>query len=187
MKRIIYVSALFLVLTLSGTAHANFITATAELDYDQEVMPSNPSPSASTGSASLLFNLDTLTLDLVATIEGIFLSDIIFPSGLLSFSEAGPFHIHNAPTGQNGPVVVPFNMSDFFTETATGLSIIANGIGFDSALIDELLSGNLYFNLHTLDYGSGEIRGQISTVSSPALLGLFLASVMLVLSRRSRS
>jgi hypothetical protein len=155
------------------SAHASLITATAFLDYAQEVGPSNPVPSSATGTATVVFDDSTGLLDLTANIEGIFLSDITFPSGPLAFDGIGPFHIHNAPAGANGGVVVPFDDLGFFTETAEGLSIQANGVAFDVGLIPELLAGNLYLNLHTLDYPSGEIRGQLDAVPEATSIWIF--------------
>ncbi len=61
-------------------------------------------------------------------------------------------HIHEAPAGQNGPVVV-----DLGDPTSP---IILPSIDL-SALIDELFAGDLYVNIHSAAEPAGEIRGQI--------------------------
>ncbi len=61
-------------------------------------------------------------------------------------------HIHNAPPGVNGPVVV--NLGDPTSP------IIVPSIDM-SALQDELLAGELYVNVHSVANPTGEIRGQI--------------------------
>ena len=184
MLRILLSCVLF---AFSGVAHSVLITASADLDYAQEVAPSNPTPSSATGTATIVFDTVTGSLDLTAEISGISLADVTFPSGPLAFGVAGPFHIHQGAAGANGPIVVPFSAESFFTETAGGLSISATGIGFDPALVAPLLDGDLYLNLHTLDYASGEIRGQLS-VPEPGVTALLSFGLLgVVFSRRRRS
>nr|WP_136250221.1 CHRD domain-containing protein [Ningiella ruwaisensis] len=170
--------------SFSLLTQAAIIKATAMLDYGQEVAPSNPTPSDASGMATLMFNTDTSTVDIMAEITGISLADVTFPDGGLAFGNAGPFHIHNGFAGENGPIVVPFSLASYFSETATGISVMATGISFDSALITNLYAGGLYLNLHTLDYGSGEIRGQLAAVNAPAIAGfIFFVALILILRR----
>ncbi len=67
-------------------------------------------------------------------------------------------HIHEAATGVNGPVIVPFselpagNGSWNASATAT----------LTPTQFASLLAGNLYFNAHSASNPGGEIRGQIS-------------------------
>ncbi|GAA5218242.1 CHRD domain-containing protein [Corallincola platygyrae] len=166
-------------------ANAGLYKAVAYLDYAQEVSPSNPLPSSAMGYASLVFDSDTLTLDMVATIQGIALAGVTFPDGGLAFGVLGPFHIHNAPAGANGGVVVPFNMMSYFTGAVDGLMVQADDIAFDASILTELVAGNLYLNLHTLDYGSGEIRGQLSVVPAPAAVGLLALGIFGLMRLRS--
>ncbi len=172
----------FLLLAASGAAHSALITAFADLDYAQEVSPSNPTQSSATGTAKVVFDTATGLLDLSATIMGISLADVTFPGGGLAFGAAGPFHIHQAAAGMNGPIVVPFSAESFFSDTTSGLAISAQGVGFDVAVVAPLLAGELYLNLHSLDYASGEIRGQL-VVSEPgvgALLGAGLLCLVFI-------
>lgn len=171
-------------LAISSFASAELIKASAVLDYAQEVTPSNSTPSNATGTAMVTFNTTTSTLDIMASVVGISLADITFPSGGLAFGTAGPFHIHTGIAGENGGVVVPFNLADFFIETPVGFDVIAMGIGFSADLITNLRAGGLYLNLHSLDYGSGEIRGQLAVVSAPSIAILALFATVLVLVRR---
>lgn len=89
---------------------------------------------------------------------------------------ADPFaaHIHWAPEGQNGPVVVTlFPMGEFSavegessgllvegTFTAEDLSCPLEGMSLDD-LIEGIMAGTAYVNIHTTAYPDGEIRGQI--------------------------
>lgn len=78
-------------------------------------------------------------------------------------------HIHLAPVGVNGPIVVPLFsgiQSGLFdgvlaqgTITAADLSGPLVGASLD-ALIAEMNAGNTYVNIHTLANPGGEIRGQ---------------------------
>ena len=170
-----------LFLAMSGAAHSALITVSTTLDYAQEVAPSNPAPSTATGVATIMIDTAAGLLDLSATIMGISLADVTFPSAPLAFGAAGPFHIHQGAAGTNGGIVVPFSEAGFFTGTADGLSISATDVVFDAALIAPLLAGELYLNLHSLDYASGEIRGQISVpvaVPAPSVVALFCAALL---------
>ncbi|MBW6533730.1 MAG: CHRD domain-containing protein [Mariniphaga sp.] len=85
-------------------------------------------------------------------------------------------HIHLAPVGENGGVVVWLYPAGPPPELIEGKinGILAEGvITADNlggslagepldALIDELEAGNAYVNVHTNAYPGGEIRGQIS-------------------------
>ncbi|NEO99196.1 MAG: CHRD domain-containing protein [Symploca sp. SIO2E9] len=112
-------------------------------------------------------------------------------------------HFHNAPAGANGPVVFsPASLLasgfddlgniEFENNTDTG-STIVSGIWdindprpLTPGLVDELLSGNIYINVHTVGIPGGELRGQIEKVPEPtATVGLVLAGSMgLILARR---
>jgi hypothetical protein len=64
-------------------------------------------------------------------------------------------HIHIAPAGKNGPVIIPLTPSG-----DNGWTVPAG-----SKLNDEqaaaLAAGNLYVNVHSAKYPGGEIRGQL--------------------------
>ena len=64
-------------------------------------------------------------------------------------------HIHEAPMGQNGPVIVPFS------KTAENVWSAPAGAKLTEAQIQSLKSGNLYLNVHSATNKSGEIRAQL--------------------------
>jgi hypothetical protein len=82
-------------------------------------------------------------------------------------------HIHLAPKGENGPIVVflfnPEAPTDGRTNgvlakgTITSAELVGPLEGATlSELVDEIEAGNTYVNVHTVEHPGGEIRGQIS-------------------------
>ncbi len=69
-------------------------------------------------------------------------------------------HFHNAPLGENGGVVHGI-FDEFEANTATGIWRPADDEPLTTDMMQELLAGNIYINLHTDEYGGGEIRGQV--------------------------
>jgi len=64
-------------------------------------------------------------------------------------------HIHQGPAGANGPIV--FDLGD------PASPVTATWTGMTAGNINDLLTGNLYLNIHTAGRPAGEIRGQILT------------------------
>jgi hypothetical protein len=63
-------------------------------------------------------------------------------------------HIHQAASGQNGPVIVPL------TKNGDTYSV-PDGKKLTSAQMEALKAGNLYVNVHSDKYKGGEIRAQL--------------------------
>lgn len=63
-------------------------------------------------------------------------------------------HIHEAPAGKNGPVVIPL------TKSGDTYSVPA-GAKFTDAQFASYQAGNLYINVHTAANAGGELRAQI--------------------------
>jgi hypothetical protein len=61
-------------------------------------------------------------------------------------------HIHQAPPGINGSIIVPFTLVG---QGASGSQVLTAGQAAD------LLVGNLYANIHSPTFPGGEVRGQI--------------------------
>ncbi len=63
-------------------------------------------------------------------------------------------HFHLGAAGVNGPVVMP--ITTFAGNTAQG-----TWSDVPDSLIDQMLMGNIYINIHSKKYPAGEIRGQL--------------------------
>ena len=169
---------------VASPAHAVVIAVDTSLDFFQEVMPSNPVPSDATGAASLRVDTETGLYDLTLSVLGITQPDLFDVGG-------SPVHVHLAPAGANGPIVVNVGADGAFSDildgaTAVGFQLVVDDGAF-TAMIDDLLNRNLYYNVHSQDYQSGEIRGQIM-VAEPLSIGLFGVGLLgLGLARRRRS
>lgn len=64
-------------------------------------------------------------------------------------------HIHDAPAGKNGPIVVPLN------KESDTVWKVPEGTKLTDAQYESFKAGNLYFNVHSAANKAGEIRGQI--------------------------
>jgi hypothetical protein len=64
-------------------------------------------------------------------------------------------HIHQAPAGQNGPVIIPLTKTNETTWT------VPAGARLTDAQYEAYRAGNLYVNVHSDANKGGEIRGQL--------------------------
>ena len=64
-------------------------------------------------------------------------------------------HIHAAAAGQNGPIAIPL------TKTSDGVWSVPAGAKLTDAQYKSYEAGELYVNVHSDAYKSGEIRGQM--------------------------
>lgn len=64
-------------------------------------------------------------------------------------------HIQQAPAGLNGPVVFPL------TESARGSGIWTTRAVLTDAQLNAFRAGDFYFNVRSINFAAGEIRGQI--------------------------
>jgi hypothetical protein len=154
-------SRFFKVLTLLGFAGALATNAAADelfkadLSGDQEVPPAMTDAS---GMAMFRLDKSERSLEIQLRVEnGIGITQS---------------HIHCAPAGQNGPVVVflaglhaaGLDVDGKWVSNAflTDGSIVNPACGGTIAeLAEEMRTGNTYVNVHSLAVPSGEIRGQI--------------------------
>lgn len=185
-------SALMAVPTAS---HALVFTFNAALAGFKEV-PANAA--TATGTAILDYDdKDTLTL-----------ADDTYNFALSVFGLTGVatgFHIHGAgSTTENGPVRVNLANAPFVNFNAGGtllvggntvaapVALFSNGPYVNLSLLDMLRNGLSYVNVHTTNFGGGEVRGQlieVSVVPEPSTYAMFAAGLGVVglLWRRQRS
>ena len=107
------------------------------LTGDQEVPPVKTSAS---GSGTFVISADKSVSGSVTT------------SGVAATAA----HIHEAPAGKNGPVIVPL------TKTADNTWSVAAGAKLTDAQYASYLAGNLYVNVHSAANKGGEIRAQLT-------------------------
>ena len=124
----------------AGAVSPGCTSWSASLSASNEVPP-NSSPA--TGSFSATLGAGEITYQLTW-------SNLTTP--------AVAAHIHVAPPGVNGPIVIPLSVS-----AATSGSTNAT-ITVDQALINQISAspGGYYVNVHSTLYPGGEIRGQLS-------------------------
>jgi hypothetical protein len=166
----------------------------AIIESAQEVA-NPPVPFQGTSGVGLFELNDAMTaLSYDITLTGLDIDGLQTPGDLND--NATRFHIHAAPAGTNGGIV--FGMKDPnhdlddlvinpVTGRITGVWDGTEGNGTTlAAQLDNLLANNLYFNVHTPDHAGGEIRGQITRVPEPAILGLLVGAMLLLLPRRTK-
>jgi hypothetical protein len=64
-------------------------------------------------------------------------------------------HIHQAPAGQNGPVIIPLEKKG---DDEWG---VPAGAKLTDAQYEAFKAGNLYVNVHSAEHKGGEIRNQL--------------------------
>lgn len=88
----------------------------------------------------------------VDTVTGMMTGSVTF-SGLTTAAQAA--HIHQAPAGVNGLVIIPLIVP------AVTAGMINVSVTLTAVQVAALMANELYFNIHTLTNPGGEIRGQI--------------------------
>ncbi|HZW09378.1 MAG TPA: CHRD domain-containing protein [Phycisphaerales bacterium] len=174
------------VLAAAGSlASAEIIEWNFFMSGENEVPPND---SDATGAGQLLYNTDTQTFSMDIMIYGIDLADLapVGPNG-------SPLHIHNAPVGENGPIVIDLGFISSFVQDGQGIRyrvtdhLFGGTMGGVSSDPDDneaaLFAGELYVNVHTHEFMGGELRGQL--VPAPAALST-LALGLLAGARRRR-
>jgi hypothetical protein len=117
---------------------------TATLGPDQQVPAAT---SAATGTATITnYDIVTHTFDITVTV-----------SGLLPGAVTG-FHIHQAPVGANGPIIVDFTGVAPLVPAGDGFTFTATGLVLPAASEAAFLGGATYINVHNAAFPGGVIR-----------------------------
>jgi hypothetical protein len=82
---------------------------------------------------------------------------VCFELAVSNIANATAAHIHEAPAGQAGPVVVPL-------EPAPAGGSSKNCVSADQELIKRIMQNpeNFYVNVHNAEFPDGAVRGQLS-------------------------
>lgn len=142
----------------------------AHLSGAQDVPPTN---SPATG----FFTVDLNTPQTMITVNGSF-------SGLEGPATAAHIHGPGLP-GMNAGVLFPFTG----VPNATSGSIPTQMFNITPTEVGYLESGELYVNVHSTVFTSGEIRGQLAATPEPEpgalmLLGIALLALMVAMKKR---
>jgi CHRD domain/PEP-CTERM motif len=204
--------ALVLALTLSSGSSRADIFLHADLTNSAENPPTVPTTTqgaprpASFGTADFVLNAAQTALTFTATIFNI---DFTGTQTADTNDNLAAAHIHAGPMvtpTTNGPVVwgffgAPFNDNNpndiVFTPFATGVGgtisgkwdeLEGNGTTLDAQLAN-ILGGHSYINFHTVQFGTGEVRGNIAAIPEPstwAMMILGFAGIGYVTYRRRK-
>ena len=156
-------------------AGAQSITYTATLTGAQEAPPV---ATPATGTGTFVWNQAANTFSVNLTWSG-----LLAPTG----GPMPPGHIHVAPPGVAGPVVLPFVnfpvgvTSGSYSNTFNLLDLTADARATLATALTTLSAGgvtNAYANIHTTQFPGGEIRGQLAVVPEPATVGLVLTGLV---------
>jgi hypothetical protein len=134
-----FTAALILTLVASSAVQADTVALKANLQPSSEVPPR---VSKGHGILDATFDTDTKLLTWTATYAEL--------SGPVTMA-----HFHGpAPVGQNGKVQVPVDKKAL-ASPMTGQATLS-----EQQVVD-LMAGQWYFNIHTQENPTGEIRGQV--------------------------
>jgi hypothetical protein len=173
-------------LAIGASSNAAIISTNFMLDGGQEVPPNS---SNALGIAQIDYDTTDDTFDISVYVVGIPLANLR-PAG----ANGTPIHIHLAPPGSNGGIVIDLGFLGSFVQSGLGIELtltdVAAGgtfgaISSDPATVQQAFrQGNLYVNIHTNAFPGGEIRGNIPPIPTPATAALIGAAGLLAVGRR---
>lgn len=170
----------------AASANAGIMTAMFNLSGALEATP-NASPAIGIGQID--YDTTDDTFDISLYVVGIPLANLMGAG-----ANGSPVHIHLAPPGSNGGIVIDLGFLGSFSQSGLGIELsltdVAAGGTFgaivsDPATVQQAFrQGNLYVNIHTTSFPGGEIRGNIPPIPTPATAALMGAAGLLAVGRR---
>lgn len=169
-------------------ASAGILTANFMLTGGQEVPPNS---SSALGIGQIDYDTTDDTFDVSLYVVGIPLGNLLGVG-----PNSSPVHIHLAPPGSNGGIVIDLGFLGSFVQSGLGIELnltdvaaggTFGGVSSDPAVVQQaFIDGNLYVNIHTTLFPSGEIRGNIPPIPipTPASAALIGAAGLLAVGRR---
>lgn len=127
----------------------------ATLDATQRV-PVSASPSTSSATATLIFDVSSKTFSLNASVTG------------LQAAEVSGIRLSRAPVGGSGALVVPLTSLGTRTPTPEGFNYSVANVPLPALQEAALLGGLLYLDF-SVAFESGRIRGQLLSSSNVAV------------------
>ncbi|MGP1310286.1 MAG: CHRD domain-containing protein [Phycisphaerales bacterium] len=178
----------FSALALAASANAGILSANFMLTGDQQPTPTGTS---AIGIGTVDYDTTDDTFDISLYVVGIPLGNLMGAG-----PNSTPVHIHLAPAGSNGGIVIDLGFLGSFAQSGLGIELnltdVAAGgtfgaINSDPDVVQQaFVDGNLYVNIHTSTFPGGEIRGQIPPIPipTPATAALIGAAGLLAVGRR---
>ncbi len=126
---------------------------TGNLDGIQEVPPQTAA-TASGAVAISNYNVATKTFDIAVSVSDLNPADVT------------GFHIHRAPVGVNGPIIINLQPLAPFVPAGSGFTFNAIGVALPAAHEAAFLGGITYVNIHTAAAPGGLIRAQVFSTAN---------------------
>ncbi|MEL7119870.1 MAG: CHRD domain-containing protein, partial [Bacteroidota bacterium] len=112
-----------------------------------------PNPAVTAATGSVLLELDGNTLTVSGTFNNL--------SSALATDIAGGAHIHMGMAGSNGGVVFILTSTTNEDGTTGEFAAADNVFELTDEQVMDLMARRYYVNIHSLNFGGGELRGQI--------------------------
>jgi hypothetical protein len=126
--------------SLAGSSQNAAISTTSFISTLRGTQEVPPNGSTAIGAGSLLIDPASRQLSAVVATTGI--------AGIAA-------HVHQAPPGVNGPIIVPL------AETGPGTRIWTAKVALTGEQFAALQAGNMYVNVYSTSLPDGEVRGQL--------------------------
>ena len=152
---------------IAGRIYVNIHNATfpggeirGQINYNQPLTRTIPVKGTFSGAQEVPANTSAATGTVVGSYDqksGLLGIKVTY-SGLTANATAA--HIHRAPVGVNGPVIIDFAPLGFTFGAQSGT--FSKVIFLNATQAADLLAGNLYANIHNANFPGGEIRAQLN-------------------------